>query len=203
MSKTSNFQDLILSLQAYWAEKGCLILQPFDMEVGAGTFHPATTPALIGPSAVARGLCAALEKAEGWALWREPEPVAALLPVPGDTQTITRERAGAYLDSLRTLGIDLNKHDIRFVEDDWGKSHTRCLGPWLGSVVRWDGDHSIYLLPAGWRLRLRSGIGRNHLWFRAARMYVQGVEFVYDLQFNENFRYGEVFHQARAGIFRL
>ena len=82
-----SFQEIILRLQTYWASKGCAILQPYDMEVGAGTFHPATTLRSLGHAKLGSRLCPALAPPHGRALWREPEPVAALLPVSGADQT--------------------------------------------------------------------------------------------------------------------
>jgi hypothetical protein len=92
-------QGLILTLQRYWADQGCVVLQPYDMEVGAGTFHPATTCARWAPP-VEGGLCAALAPAEGWPLWRKPEPPAALLPVPGDPEALAPDLQELYLGSL-------------------------------------------------------------------------------------------------------
>ena len=83
MNPARSFQGLILTLQRYWAEQGCVILQPYDMEMGAGTFHPATTLRALGPEALARRLRAALAAAQGRALRREPQPAPALLSVPG------------------------------------------------------------------------------------------------------------------------
>ena len=90
MRPERSFQGLILTLQRFWADKGCVILQPYDMEVGAGTFHPATTLRALGPEAVERGLRAAVAAAQGRPLWRKPEPAAALLPVPGDPEAVAR-----------------------------------------------------------------------------------------------------------------
>ena len=90
-----SFQEIILRLQAYWAAQGCAILQPYDMEVGAGTFHPATTLRVLGHEALGGGLCPALAPPDRRALWREPEPAAALLPVSGDHQTLAARPAGA------------------------------------------------------------------------------------------------------------
>src|SRR5262249_50663246 len=91
-----SFQGLILALQRYWADWGCVILQPYDMEVGAGTFHPAATLRARGPRprALERRLRAALAPAQGRALRREPEPAAALLPVPGDPEAVARRHPG-------------------------------------------------------------------------------------------------------------
>ncbi|MEE8438786.1 MAG: glycine--tRNA ligase subunit alpha [Micropepsaceae bacterium] len=196
MSKTSNFQDLILSLQAYWAEKGCLILQPFDMEVGAGTFHPATILRSLGPRPWRAAYVQPSRRPKDGRYGENPNRLqhyyqyqVILKPSPENVQEL-------YLDSLRTLGIDPNKHDIRFVEDDW---ESPTLGAWgLGWEVWCDGmeiTQFTYFQQVGGfdcdpvSAEITYGLER-------LAMYVQGVEFVYDLQFNENYRYGEVFHQA-------
>ena len=86
MTKPSSFQEIILRLQAYWADQGCAILQPYDMEVGAGTFHPATTLRSLGSKPLGGGLCAAIAPANRWTLRGKPEPASTLLPVSGDHQ---------------------------------------------------------------------------------------------------------------------
>ncbi len=196
MSKTSNFQDLILSLQAYWAEKGCLILQPFDMEVGAGTFHPATILRSLGPRPWRAAYVQPSRRPKDGRYGENPNRLqhyyqyqVILKPSPENVQEL-------YLDSLKTLGIDPNKHDIRFVEDDW---ESPTLGAWgLGWEVWCDGmeiTQFTYFQQVGGfdcdpvSAEITYGLER-------LAMYVQGVEFVYDLQFNESYRYGELFHQA-------
>ena len=89
-----SFQDLILRLERFWADQGCVILQPYDMEMGAGTFHPATDASLAWPEALARRLRAALAPPQGRPLWREPEPAPALLPVPGDPEAVAARHPG-------------------------------------------------------------------------------------------------------------
>ena len=132
------FQDLILTLQNFWAAKGCVILQPYDKEMGAGTFHPATTLAGAGPAALECRLCAAVAAALGRPLWREPQPAAALLSVPGDPEAGAGKRAGALSGQPATPSASIPAlHDIRFVEDDW---ESPTLGAWgLGWEVWCDG----------------------------------------------------------------
>jgi glycyl-tRNA synthetase alpha chain len=116
-----------LPLHRYWADYGCVVLQPYDMEVGAGTFHPATTLARTRPEAVERRLCAALAPPQGRPLRRKPEPPAALLPVPGDPEAQPVQPAGALSRLAAAIGLDPLLHDIRFVEDDW---ESPTLGAW-------------------------------------------------------------------------
>ncbi len=88
--KPPSFQDIILRLHRFWSEQGCVILQPYDMEVGAGTFHPATTLRALGPKPWKAAYVQPSRRPVGWPLWREPEPAAALLPVPGDPEALAR-----------------------------------------------------------------------------------------------------------------
>jgi len=192
-----SFQSLILTLQAFWAEQGCLILQPYDMEVGAGTFHPATTLRALGPE---RWNCAYVQpsrRPKDGRYGENPNRLqhyyqfqALLKPSPQNAQEL-------YLDSLRRLGIDPLAHDIRFVEDDW---ESPTLGAWgLGWEVWCDGmevTQFTYFQQVGGiecdpvAVELTYGLER-------LAMYIQGVENVYDLDFNgTGVSYGEVFLQA-------
>jgi len=190
------FQDLILSLQAFWAGQGCLILQPYDMEMGAGTFHPATTLRALGPKPWRAAYVQPSRRPKDGRYGDNPNRLqhyyqfqAILKPSPDDIQDI-------YLESLKVLGIDANAHDIRFVEDDW---ESPTLGAWgLGWEVWCDGmevtQFTYFQQVGGIDCELVSAeitYGLERL-----AMYVQGVENVYDLQFNAVYRYGEVFHQA-------
>ena len=206
---TRSFQALILTLQNFWAAQGCVILQPYDMEVGAGTFHPATTLRSLGPEALERRLCAALAPAEGRPLRREPQPAAALLPVPGDPEAVAGQPAGPLSrQRSRAIGVDMTLHDIRFVEDDW---ESPTLGAWgLGWECWCDGmevsQFTYFQQVAGFECAPVSG----ELTYGLERlaMYVQGVENVYDLNFNgrdgaERVTYGDVFLQAEQEYSRL
>ncbi len=196
MPQTSTFQDLILTLQSYWAKQGCLVLQPFDMEMGAGTFHPATTLRALGPRPWRAAYVQPSRRPKDGRYGENPNRLqhyyqyqVILKPSPDNVLEL-------YLDSLRALGIDPNKHDIRFVEDDW---ESPTLGAWgLGWEVWCDGmevTQFTYFQQVGGfdcdpvAAEITYGLER-------LAMYVQGVEFVYDLKFNDQFRYGEVFHQA-------
>jgi len=196
-TQAPSFQSLILTLQAFWAERGCVILQPYDMEVGAGTFHPATTLRALGPD---RWKCAYVQpsrRPKDGRYGENPNRLqhyyqfqVLLKPSPEDPQAL-------YLDSLRALGIDPMEHDIRFVEDDW---ESPTLGAWgLGWEVWCDGmevTQFTYFQQVGGiecdpvAVELTYGLER-------LAMYIQGVENVYDLRYNDDgVKYGEIFLQA-------
>ena len=169
MRPERSFQGLILALQRYWADYGCVILQPYDMEVGAGTFHPATTLARARAEALERGLCAAFAPAEGRPLRREPQPAAALLPVPGDPEAVAPPTCRTSTSSRSyAIGIDPEaaRHPLR--RGRLGIADARRLGARLGMLVRRHGGVAVHLLPAGRGLRMRAGLGRVDLWPRAA-----------------------------------
>ena len=196
MPKAATFQDLILTLQDYWSKQGCLILQPYDMEVGAGTSHPATTLRALGPRPWRAAYVQPSRRPKDGRYGENPNRLqhyyqyqVILKPSPDDVQEI-------YLESLRAIGLDPSLHDIRFVEDDW---ENPTLGAWgLGWEVWCDGmevSQFTYFQQVGGfdcapvSAEITYGLER-------LAMYVQGVENVYDLKFNERFFYGEVFHQA-------
>lgn len=180
-----SFQGLILTLQQFWAEQGCVILQPYDMEVGAGTFHPATTLRSLGPDAVWN--CAYVQPSRRPTDGRYGENPNRLQhyyqfqvimkPSPADSQ-------GLYLESLRRIGIDPLEHDIRFVEDDW---ESPTLGAWgLGWEVWCDGmevtQYTYFQQVGGIEcdpVPVEYTYGLERL-----AMYVQGVENVYDLDWD-------------------
>ena len=194
--RAKTFQDLILTLQTYWAGQGCMILQPYDVEMGAGTFHPATALRSLGPRPWRAAYVQPSRRPKDGRYGENPNRLqhyyqfqVILKPAPGNVQDM-------YLDSIRAIGIDPLKHDIRFVEDDW---ESPTLGAWgLGWEVWCDGmeiTQFTYFQQVGGfdcdpvSAELTYGLER-------LAMYVQGVEFVYDLAYNEQFRYGEVFHQS-------
>jgi glycyl-tRNA synthetase alpha chain len=196
VAKAITFQDLILTLQAFWAAKGCLILQPYDVEMGAGTFHPATTLRALGPRPWRAAYVQPSRRPKDGRYGENPNRLqhyyqfqVILKPAPKDVLDI-------YLESVKAIGLDPSEHDIRFVEDDW---ESPTLGAWgLGWEVWCDGmeiTQFTYFQQVGGidcepvSAEITYGLER-------LAMYVQGVEFVYDLKFNEQFRYGEVFHQS-------
>jgi glycyl-tRNA synthetase alpha chain len=192
----SDFQSLILSLQAFWAERGCVVLQPYDMEVGAGTFHPATTLRALGPEPWRCAYVQPSRRPTDGRYGENPNRLqhyyqfqVLLKPSPDDAQEL-------YLDSLRHLGIDPRAHDIRFVEDDW---ESPTLGAWgLGWEVWCDGmevtQFTYFQQVGGFECRpvpveLTYGLER-------LAMYIQGVENVYDLDWDGcGTTYGDVFLQ--------
>src|ERR1700761_8227094 len=195
VAKARTFQDLILTLQNYWAAQGCLILQPYDDNMGAGTFHPATTLRALGPRPWRAAFVQPSRRPKDGRYGENPNRLqhyyqyqVIMKPAPADIQDL-------YLDSLRAIGLDPLRHDIRFVEDDW---ESPTLGAWgLGWEVWCDGmeiSQFTYFQQVGGfdcdpvSAELTYGLER-------LAMYVQGVEFVSDFAYNEQFRYGEVFHQ--------
>ena len=170
MDPRNSFQGLILTLQHFWAEQGCVILQPYDMQMGAGTFHTATTLRALGPKPLERRLCAALAPAQGRPLRRKPQPAAALLPVPGDPEAVAATTSRSSICSRSTPSASTPSCTIiRFVEDDW---ESPTLGAWgLGweVLVRRHGSQPVHLFPAGRRLRMQAGRRRDHLRARAPR----------------------------------
>ena len=196
-----SFQGLILTLQKFWAEQGCVILQPYDMEVGAGTFHPATTLRSLGPKPWKAAYVQPSRRPKDGRYGENPNRLqhyyqfqAILKPSPPDLQVL-------YLRSLEAIGVDARLHDIRFVEDDW---ESPTLGAWgLGWECWCDGmevsQFTYFQQVAGFECAPVSG----ELTYGLERlaMYVQGVENVYDLNFNGlegegKITYGDVFKQA-------
>src|SRR5512134_3136988 len=192
-----SFQDLILTLQQFWAQQGCVILQPYDMEVGAGTFHPATTLRALGPKRWNAAYVQPSRRPKDGRYGENPNRLqhyyqfqVILKPSPPDILDV-------YLQSLAAIGIDTSINDIRLVEDDW---ESPTLGAWgLGWEVWCNGmeitQFTYFQQVGGFDCRPVSG----ELTYGLERlaMYVQGVENVYDLDFNgRGFTYGDVFLQA-------
>ena len=205
---TESFQDLILTLHQYWAAHGCVILQPYDMEVGAGTFHPATTLRSIGPRPWKAAYVQPSRRPTDGRYGENPNRLqhyyqyqVLLKPSPDDLQEL-------YLKSLYAIGIDPKNHDIRFVEDDW---ESPTLGAWgLGWEVWCDGmevsQFTYFQQVGGFDCKPVSG----ELTYGLERlaMYCQGVDNVYDLNFNggegaDRVSYGDVFLQAEQEFSRF
>jgi glycyl-tRNA synthetase alpha chain len=201
LDPSRSFQGLILALQQYWAAWGCVLLQPYDMEVGAGTFHPATTLRALGPKPWNAAYVQPSRRPKDGRYGENPNRLqhyyqfqVILKPSPPDIQDL-------YLNSLKAIGIDSKLHDIRFVEDDW---ESPTLGAWgLGWECWCDGmevsQFTYFQQVAGFECSPVAG----ELTYGLERlaMYVQGVDNVYALNFNggegdKKVSYGEVFLQA-------
>ena len=195
-TRDSSFQGLIATLQDYWAAQGCVVLQPLDMEVGAGTFHPATTLRALGPDPWKAVYVQPCRRPSDGRYGDNPNRLqhyyqlqVVLKPSPPDMQE-------CYLGSLKALGIDPLVHDIRFVEDDW---ESPTLGAWgLGWEVWCDGmevTQYTYFQQVG-GLDCRPVTGEITYGMERLAMYVQGVDDVYALRWNrEGVTYGDVFHE--------
>ena len=197
MTAAPSFQELILTLQRFWAGQGCAVLQPYDMQVGAGTFHPATTLRSLGPEPWRTAYVQPSRRPTDGRYGENPNRLqhyyqfqVLLKPSPPDILDL-------YFASLAEIGIDAHEHDLRLVEDDW---ESPTLGAWgLGWEIWCDGmevsQFTYFQQVGGYDCNPVSGeitYGLERL-----AMYVQGVENVYDLDFNgAGLSYGDVFHQA-------
>ncbi len=193
----TSFQALILRLHAFWSEQGCVILQPYDVEVGAGTFHPATTLRALGPKPWRAAYVQPSRRPSDGRYGENPNRLqhyyqyqVIMKPSPADAQAL-------LIDSYRAIGLDPLLHDFRFVEDDW---ESPTLGAWgLGWEVWCDGmevgQFTYFQQVGGIQVALPSfemTYGLERL-----AMYVQGVENVFELDFNgAGVRYGDVFLRA-------
>jgi glycyl-tRNA synthetase alpha chain len=192
------FQDVILALHKFWSRKGCILVQPYDMEVGAGTFHPTTLLRALGPEPWHVAYVQPSRRPTDGRYGENPNRLqhyyqyqVLLKPSPQDVQQL-------YLQSMKVLGVDPLEHDIRFVEDDWESPTLGASG--LGWEVWLDGMEitqftyfqqagSIELFPVS--VELTYGLER-------ICMYLQGVDNVYDLKWNERISYGAVHHQQEV-----
>lgn len=183
-AKAPSFQSLILTLQSFWAEQGCVILQPHDVEMGAGTFHPATTLRTLGPGIWNTAYVQPSRRPTDGRYGENPNRLqhyyqfqVILKPSPEDPQAL-------YLESLRRLGVKPEEHDIRFVEDDW---ESPTLGAWgLGWEVWCDGmevTQFTYFQQVG-GLDVNPVCAELTYGLERLAMYIQGVENVYDLDWN-------------------
>ncbi|MDB9697383.1 glycine--tRNA ligase subunit alpha [Amylibacter sp.] len=199
--KPNCFQDIILRLQNYWAEQGCAILQPYDMEVGAGTFHPATTLRALGPKPWAAAYVQPSRRPTDGRYGENPNRLqhyyqyqVIIKPSPENFQEL-------YLGSLNAIGIDMELHDIRFVEDDW---ESPTLGAWgLGWEVWCDGmevSQFTYFQQVGGH-DCKPVSGELTYGLERLAMYVLGVDHVMDMPFNSpgsitELKYGDIFCQT-------
>jgi glycyl-tRNA synthetase alpha chain len=190
-----SFQEIMLRLQAYWNEQGCALLQPYDMEVGAGTFHTATFLRAIGPEPWKAAYVQPSRRPKDGRYGENPNRLQhyyqyQVVLKPSPTDILER-----YLGSLRALGIDTQRNDIRFVEDDW---ESPTLGAWgLGWEVWLNGmevTQFTYFQEVG-SLRCQPITGEITYGLERLAMYLQGVESVYDLRWTKGLLYRDVFHQ--------
>lgn len=190
-----SFQNLILKLQLFWTSKGCTLLQPFDMEMGAGTFHPATFLRAIGPEPWKAAYVQPSRRPTDGRYGENPNRLqhyyqfqVLLKPSPKNIQDL-------YLESLSEIGLDLTKHDVRFVEDNW---ESPTLGAWgLGWEVWLNGmevSQFTYFQQIG-GLPCKPVSGELTYGLERLAMYLQGVDSVYDLVWVDGVSYGDVFHQ--------
>ncbi|MCF6247736.1 MAG: glycine--tRNA ligase subunit alpha [Desulfobacula sp.] len=193
-----NFQDVILNLNNFWAEKGCVLIQSYDMEVGAGTFHPTTLLKALGPEPWKVAYVQPSRRPTDGRYGENPNRLqhyyqyqVILKPSPANVQQL-------YLDSIKTLGVDPLEHDIRFVEDDWESPTLGASG--LGWEVWLDGMEvtqftyfqmtgSVELNPIP--VELTYGLER-------ICMYLQGVDNVFDLKWNDQITYRDVYHSQEV-----
>lgn len=194
-----DFQQLIMRLQQYWAERGCAVVQPLDMQVGAGTFHPATFLRSIGPEPWRAAYVQPSRRPTDGRYGDNPNRLqhyyqfqVLLKPSPKDMQSL-------YLQSLEALGLDMRIHDVRFVEDNW---ESPTLGAWgLGWEVWLNGmeiTQFTYFQQAG-GLDCKPVSGEITYGLERIAMYLQNVESVYDLVWSNSpggtISYGDIFHQ--------
>ncbi|MBF0152939.1 MAG: glycine--tRNA ligase subunit alpha [Magnetococcales bacterium] len=189
------FQELILALETYWAQRGCVIQQPYDVEMGAGTFHPATFLRALGPEPWNAAYVQPSRRPADGRYGDNPNRLqhyyqyqVILKPSPANIQEL-------YLESLRTIGINPAHHDIRFVEDDW---ESPTLGAWgLGWEVWLDGmevTQFTYFQQVG-GIEMQPVAGEITYGLERLAMYIQGVDNVYDLIWTGSVTYGDVFHR--------
>jgi len=189
------FQQLILKLNEFWDRQGCVLLQPYDMEVGAGTFHTATFLRAIGPEPWKAAYVQPSRRPKDGRYGENPNRLqhyyqyqVVLKPSPDAIQDL-------YIDSLKQLGVKPGEHDIRFVEDDW---ESPTLGAWgLGWEVWLDGmeiTQFTYFQEVG-SLACKPVLGEITYGLERLAMYLQGKESVYDLVWVDGVRYGDVYHQ--------
>jgi glycyl-tRNA synthetase alpha chain len=195
--KPLSFQGIILCLHEYWSDRGCAIMQPYDVEMGAGTFHPATTLRALGDRPWKTAYVQPSRRPTDGRYGENPNRLqhyyqyqVLMKPSPADSQAL-------LLGSYAAIGIDLSRHDIRFVEDDW---ESPTLGAWgLGWEVWCDGmevTQFTYFQQVG---GITCALPSMELTYGLERlaMYVQGVENLYDLDFNgQGMSYGDIFRRA-------
>ncbi len=196
------FQDIIATLNNYWQDKGCLLLQPYDIEVGAGTFHPATFLKAIGPQPWRVAYVQPSRRPTDGRYGENPNRLqhyyqyqVILKPTPDNVQEL-------YLKSLEAFGLNLTEHDVRFVEDDW---ESPTLGAWgLGWEVWLDGmevTQFTYFQQVG-GVDVEAVCAEITYGLERIAMYLQGIDNIYDLKWNKDTTYGEVHHRDEVEFSR-
>src|SRR6478752_9315386 len=189
------FQELILTLHRFWADQGCVIHQPYDVEMGAGTFHPATFLRSLGPEPWRSAYAQPCRRPTDGRYGENPNRLqhyyqyqVVLKPSPDNIEEL-------YLESLRVLGVDPRQNDIRFVEDDW---ESPTLGAWgLGWEVWLNGmevTQFTYFQEVG-SLVCKPVLGEITYGLERLAMYLQGKESIFDLAWVDGVKYGDVYHQ--------
>ena len=198
MTEKKSYQQVVLDLERFWAEKGCVIQQPYDLEVGAGTLNPATLLRVLGPEPWNVAYVEPSRRPTDGRYGENPNRLqhyyqyqVILKPSPDNIQDL-------YLESLYALGIDPNRHDIRFVEDDW---ENPTVGAWgLGWEVWLDGmeiTQFTYFQQAG-GIDLKPVCAELTYGLERITMYLQGVDNVYNLTWTDGVTYGDVHHQGEV-----
>jgi len=193
-----NFQEVILALQKFWGDKGCILSQPYDLEVGAGTFHPTTLLKALGPEPWKVAYAQPCRRPTDGRYGDNPMRLqhyyqfqVIIKPSPNDVQE-------QYLESLKILGLEPLDHDIRFVEDDWESPTLGASG--LGWEVWLDGmeiTQFTYFQMAG-SIELKPVTAEITYGLERICMYMQGVDNVFDLKYNDELTYGDIFHQQEV-----
>lgn len=190
------FQDIIKELNSYWASAGCVVLQPYDMEVGAGTFHPATLLRALGPEPWKASYVQPSRRPTDGRYGENPNRLQHYYQYQVVLKPSPKEIQDMYLESLERFGLNLLEHDIRFVEDDW---ESPTLGAWgLGWEVWLDGmeiTQFTYFQQAG-SIDLKPITVEITYGLERIAMYLQKVDSVYDIAWNADVTYGQIFHQA-------
>lgn len=197
------FQDIIMNLNDYWAKKGCLLLQPYDLEVGAGTFHPATFFRVLGPEPWKVAYVEPCRRPTDGRYGENPNRLQHYYQYQVIMKPSPLESQDLYLESLATLGLEATKHDIRFVEDDW---ESPTLGAWgLGWEVWLDGMEvtqftyfqqvgGIDLKPVS--VELTYGLER-------IAMYLQDIDNIFEIAWTKGIKYGEIHKQEEIEFSRF
>jgi glycyl-tRNA synthetase alpha chain len=193
------FQDLILTLQQYWAGQGCALMQPYDMEMGAGTFHTATFLRAVGPEPWSAAYVQPSRRPTDGRYGENPFRVQALLPIPGGDKTLAAEPDRPLSGIACGAGYRHAGARRAAGRGQLGIADARGMGSRLGGVAEWHGSYPVHVFPAGWRPRLPPGDGEITYGLERLAMYLQGVESFFDLVWTDGplgqITYRDVCHQ--------